>query len=138
MKIILRSNDFRIVFRRNDTLRIFSSGTYGKIRLSVSLLKIACPEVYIRVHFWTRVFALQKHRCCGIYGHPCPFCRYKAQAQINRRHGKQCPSLYIVYLHVCNANVLLHSRTTAVHGGSATLSTFKSGTDAARIKQKQV
>ena len=32
--------------------------------LSVSLLKIACPEVYIRVHFWTRVFAEQKRRRC--------------------------------------------------------------------------
>jgi len=31
---------------------------------SVSLLKIGCPEVYIRVHFRTRVFARQKHRCC--------------------------------------------------------------------------
>ena len=29
-----------------------------------SLLKIGCPEVYIRVHFRTRVFARQKHRCC--------------------------------------------------------------------------
>ena len=29
-----------------------------------SLLKIGCPEVYIRVHFQTRVFARQKHRCC--------------------------------------------------------------------------
>ena len=29
---------------------------------AVSLLKIACPEVYIRVHFWTRVFAEQKRR----------------------------------------------------------------------------
>ena len=27
-----------------------------------ALLKIACPEVYIRVHFWTRVFAEQKRR----------------------------------------------------------------------------
>ena len=64
----------------------------SELSFSVSLLKIACPEVYIRVHFWTRVFALQKHRCCGIHGHPCPFCRYKAQAQINRRHGKKCTS----------------------------------------------
>ena len=29
-----------------------------------SLLKIGCPEVNIRVHFRTRVFARQKHRCC--------------------------------------------------------------------------
>ena len=26
--------------------------------------EIACPEVYIRVHFWTRVFAAQKRRFC--------------------------------------------------------------------------
>ena len=26
--------------------------------------EIACPEVYIRVHFWTRVFAEQKRRRC--------------------------------------------------------------------------
>ena len=32
--------------------------------LSISLLKIACPEVYLRVHFWTRVFVPQKHRSC--------------------------------------------------------------------------
>ena len=29
----------------------------------LAFLKIACPEVYIRVHFRTRVFAVQKHRC---------------------------------------------------------------------------
>ena len=74
------------------TLRINLCAARSSCTLSVSLLKIACPEVYIRVHFWTRVFALQKHRCCGIHGHPCPFCRYKAQAQINRRHGKKCTS----------------------------------------------
>ena len=52
-----------------------------------------------------------------------------------RRHGKQCTSLYIVYLHVCNANVLLH-RTTAVRGGSDTLRTVcSSGMDAACINQ---
>ena len=33
-----------------------------EIPFAVSLLKIACPEVYIRVHFRTRVFAAQKHR----------------------------------------------------------------------------
>ena len=33
-------------------------------KLSVSLLKRCCPEVYIRVHFRTRVFARQKHRRC--------------------------------------------------------------------------
>ena len=33
-------------------------------KLSVSLLKRCCPEVYIRVHFRTRVFARQKRRCC--------------------------------------------------------------------------
>ena len=26
--------------------------------------EIACPEVYFRVHFWTRVFAEQKRRFC--------------------------------------------------------------------------
>ena len=34
----------------------------SEIPFAVSLLKIACPEVYIRVHFRTRVFAAQKHR----------------------------------------------------------------------------
>ena len=29
----------------------------------LAFLKIDCPEVYIRVHFRTRVFAVQKHRC---------------------------------------------------------------------------
>ena len=32
--------------------------------VSPVLLKIACPEVYVRVHFRTRVFASQKHRFC--------------------------------------------------------------------------
>ena len=27
---------------------------YIKNKLAVRLLKIACPEVYLRVHFWTR------------------------------------------------------------------------------------
>ena len=50
--------------------------------------------------------------------------------------AKQCTSMYILGLRVCNANLLLH-RTTAVHGGIDTSSIFSSGTDAARIKQKR-
>lgn len=44
--------------------------------------------------------------------------------------AKQCTSMYILGLRVCNANSLLH-RTTAVHGGIDTSSIFSSGTDAA-------
>ena len=50
--------------------------------------------------------------------------------------AKQCTSMYILGLRVCNANLLLH-RTTAVHGGIDTLRIFSSGTDAARIMQKR-
>ena len=50
--------------------------------------------------------------------------------------AKQCTSMYILGLRVCNANLLLH-RTTAVHGGIDTSSIFSSGTDAARIMQKR-
>ena len=56
--------------------------------------------------------------------------RYKARAQINRRHGQECTSLYILDLRVCPANTLL-IRTTAVLGGKDTLGIFSSGTDAA-------
>ena len=54
-------------------LRVCKQTRYCSIsRTSLSVLKslsplaflqIACPEVYIRVHFRTRVFAPQKHRC---------------------------------------------------------------------------
>ena len=50
--------------------------------------------------------------------------------------AKQCTSMYILGLRVCNANLLLH-RTTAIHGGIDTSSIFSSGTDAARIMQKR-
>ena len=50
--------------------------------------------------------------------------------------AKQCTSMYILGLRVCNANLLLH-RTTAVHGGIDTSSIFSSGMDAARITQKR-
>ena len=46
------------------TLRINLCAARSSCTLSVSLLKIACPEVYIRVHFWTRVFTEQKRRRC--------------------------------------------------------------------------
>ena len=46
--------------------------------------EIDCPEVYIRVHFWTRVFAVQKRRYCTEprtsspkNEHPCSFLGYK-------------------------------------------------------------
>ena len=39
--------------------------------------------------------------------------------------AKQCTSMYILGLRVCNANLLLH-RTTAVHGGIDTSSIFSS------------
>ena len=45
--------------------------------------------------------------------------------------------LYILWLQVCKANLLLHG-TTAVRGGSETLKPgFSSGTDAARINQQR-
>ena len=47
-----------------DTLRNNLCAATKGIPLQPALLKIACPEVYIRVHFRTRVFAKQKHRCC--------------------------------------------------------------------------
>ena len=83
---------------------------------TVSLLKIACPEVYIRVHFWTRVFAVQKRRYCmesrtssPKNEHPCSFLGYK----------------------FAGANLLLLG-TTPVLGRSDRLSIyFSSGTEAA-------
>ena len=45
----------------SDTLRIIRSGGYSLVRKP---FEIDCPEVYIRVHFWTRVFAEQKRRRC--------------------------------------------------------------------------
>ena len=53
----------RRVFLAKNSLLFSTTAIRGASALP-ALLKIACPEVYIRVHFWTRVFAEQKRRRC--------------------------------------------------------------------------
>ena len=54
----------------------------------------------------------------------------RSLAEIKRRHVPKYTSMYILGLRVCAANSFLHV-TTAIHGGTDTLSIFSSGTDAA-------
>ena len=64
--------------------------------------------------------------------------RSEAREKINRRHVEKRTSEYAFQRQVFLAKNLLLRETTAVRGGSDTLRIFRSGTDAARIKQKQV
>ena len=129
MKIILRSNDFRIVFRRNDTLRIFSSGTYGKIRLSVSLLKIdgadtrsvqKTPAGTVKnvrpVHFLPTCL-LRKHAAAENHRRPWRFCYVE---HFQKRHGcrwviseaifRLLPKFAIKSVHGCTLLMMRRSR----------------------------
>ena len=108
-------------------------------RLFVSLLKIDCWEAYIRVRFSTTRFVhITNLASVKFHGHPCPFWNHKARAKIKRRPVEQCTRTYTVQRQVFLTKNLLLCGTTDVLVGNDTLSVFSSGTDAARIKQKQV
>jgi len=66
------------------------------------------------------------------------FCHKKAQAKINRRPVEKRTSVYTFQRQVFLVKNLLLFRNTAIRGGTDTLRIFRSGTDAARIKKKQV
>ena len=75
-----------------------------------ALLKIACWAVYLLVHCSTSRFVYNTNLASvRFHGHPCPFWNYKARVKNNRRRA------------FCTLRIV-----------------FSSGTDADRIKQKQV
>ena len=74
-------------------------------------------------------------RCAASSAFANRWCRYEARAQITRRHGIKCTSLYILYLRVCRANTLLRE-TTTIHGCSASPALLKIGDADARSVQK--
>ena len=61
----------------------------------------------------------------------------RSLAEIKRRHVPKYTSMYILGLRVCAANSFLHV-TTAIHGGTDTLSIFSSGTDAAGLNRSDI
>ena len=91
--------------RNNQSLKGMQVFSFYRKKLFPTLLKIACPEVYIRVHFRTRVFAKQKHRCC-----------VKPRTSVS---VLKCTSVFILWLRVRNANSILRG-TIAIRGGTDT------------------
>ena len=82
---------------------------------SLSVLKSLSPLAFLKID---RIDTRREHKLTAgtpKNEHPCSFLGYK----------------------FAGANLLLLG-TTAIHGGFDTLRIFRSGTDAARIKQKQV
>ena len=94
--------------------------TYIRKASAVSLLQIACPEVYIRVHFWTRVLAEQKRRR---WMKPRTSLSVLKLQGASKNKAETRHRMYVLYILWLRLNSLL-IYSPAIRGGSATLGIY--------------